>query len=229
MVSAPPMTPNMSATSSVAAASWPWGQGRRRRSRGLPRGFQQALSPRRQIHYRTHARRVVLDPESAVMQPGDGGDERQAEPRAWFAPALLQPHEALQYTLPVPFRNARSVVADNDQYPPAVGLDADDDLSLLAGLAWVPVFDRVLDEVDEGLPEQFAIAPEADARADIRFEDHVVVLGNGAVELGHIFRHGAHIHICESTGGRAGLGSGDHQQRIEGTDQLVALRDGCLE
>ncbi len=130
----------------------------------------------RQIDHGPHARRIVLDAQLALVQPGDGGHQRQAEAGARLGAALFEPDPALDHAVAILGRNAGAIVGDLDQHP-ALRAEPDGDAAGLA-LGRLVIFQRILDQVDQRLPEQFAIAAAAARpRRDLGVEHQPLVLG----------------------------------------------------
>ncbi len=92
-----------------------------------------------------------------------------------------------------------------------------------------PVFQRVVDEVGDGLAQKLAVEQHVEPRLDRGDEADAVLLRRGLVELDDIRHHGSGVALDEGVPPRPGLGARDHQQRVEDGDQPVGLADDLLE
>ncbi|MNE46688.1 hypothetical protein D3C80_1410410 [compost metagenome] len=70
---------------------------------------------------------------------------------------------------------------------------------------------------------------QRDALLNLRTQRKFSLLGNGFVKLGAISRDGRNIHFRHLGSDRACLDTGNHQQRIEGPDQLIGLGNNAFQ
>ena len=114
------------------------------------------------------ARRVVLEPHGAAVHARDGRGERQTEAGTGARARALQPHEAIEARghgrrrrMPGPW-SATSIV---DRLAVARATTATS-LLLVASDAFRlagAVFQRVVDQIGDGLADQFAVADDRQA------------------------------------------------------------------
>ena len=108
------------------------------------------------------------------MQPRHRRDKTQSQAAARLRPARFQPDEAAEHPLTIGSGHARSAVGDDNLGDRTFGYGPHLDLRLRAGA--VPgrlrraIFDRVVDQIGDGLPEQLAVGADDDRRIGLGLE-----------------------------------------------------------
>src|SRR5262249_39214653 len=116
-----------------------------------PRSLRARLRERfqaaqRDVQNRDQSRQIVFECKLAVMQMGDGADQREAEPSTAFRPARVEPSEAPQRFLAALFGDARSMIGDGDREAFPILADGDLDGSTRSAVA-----DRIFDQIADRL------------------------------------------------------------------------------
>ena len=196
-------------------------------------GGGERRSARRQRDGDLQAGRVVFEPHGAAVHAHHRRGERQAEAGTGARARALQPHEAVDRARAVGGGNARPMVGDFDSDRLAVAARDHRDLASarrgrlfrLAGA----VFDRVVDEIGDGLTDQFAIADDRQAARGLDLERDAVFLGERFVELGDARHRLADVERAHAGALGARLGARDQQKRVEDLDQAVRFLDRALQ
>ncbi len=100
-----------------------------------------------------------------------------------------------------------------------------DGLRRRVGLGRRAIFQRVVEKVRDRLPEQLAAAVKRQIVVDVHLEGHTRLLGQGLVEFRHVAHRLRRVEIGQALAGVAGFQPGDHQERVEDADEVVALLD----
>jgi hypothetical protein len=87
------------------------------------------------------------------MEPGDGGDQAEAQSVAWRAAAAFEPVEAFQHVLEFVRWNPRPVVGDGQDRSVIALRGLDGNRGPLAAMR-----DRIVDQVRQRIEQQVAIA-----------------------------------------------------------------------
>ena len=168
--------------------------------------------------------------EAAAVEFHHRLGEAQAEARARLRAALLQPHEALGGALAVGLvGNARTVVGDRrpdlavrprQRRPGRVGLLAPHPAEYLMALSTM---------LDSAWPISSRLPVDDEGAGDVGFERHADLLGHRLVELDHVAHGGGEVDPADRFGGIAGFEPRDHQDGVEGADQLVGFGDRAFQ
>ena len=166
------------------------------------------------------SRRVIAEADRAIVQPRGGAHEAEPEAVAGRAAARFETHETVEDDIAVLGRDARPAIRRLRARRAAIDLgDRQADLSAAA------VFQRVVEEIGDGLRQEMAVAADHHPGRAVEMQDkalflghRLVKLGGGAGELAEVERFGA-----GAPGARLRLG--DAEQRVEGREQPVGLVD----
>ena len=159
------------------------------------------------------------------MQPGDRGDEREAEAGAGAAAARVEADEAAERALAVGLGDAGAAVGDDERRRAGVAPGGDGRSRLPAG-AWR----RALSTRFESASASSWTWP-ADDEAGLGGGDEpeAALLGGGLVELGDVGGDAAEVDGRELVGADAGLDPGDVEERGGGGEHGLGLAQRPLD
>src|SRR5262245_62865803 len=103
---------------------------------------------------------IIFKLKLTAMEPGNRRSQAKSEARAGFGAALLETDEALHYAPAVGVGNARPAIGNAECDALAIIAGSDHDLGGNAVHLAAPagIFDRIVDEIGQGLTNQLAIA-----------------------------------------------------------------------
>ncbi len=150
--------------------------------------------------------------------------EAEAEPEAGTRTGFLEPDESGEDMLALPIGNARPVIGHRQMGKAVPCLHRDEHLCR-AALIRRAVFQGVVDQVRQSLPDEFAIRLDEDTGLGPGLDCEAVVLREGLIEFPDPARRGAKIEGRHDLTGAPGFQAGDGQQRVEDADEPISLID----
>src|SRR5215469_12435582 len=151
------------------------------------------------------------------MQLGDRGYEAESQPHAGRPATGVAPIEALDYLRFLVVADARAVVANDDLDRLVDTLPRSDrDPSV-----FLPVLERVVDQVRHRLGQQQRVASKGELTEELERERSALELCHRLVELGDVACDLACIDRNESRTPRAGVDLGQSEQRVEDGDHAI--------
>src|SRR5215469_16689226 len=155
---------------------------------------------------------IVFKLELTTMEPGHRRSPAEAEARTGLRAALLETNEALHHTAAVGVGNTG----------PAIGNAERDALAIIAGpnhdlgrdavhLAARPgIFDRIVDEIGQGLANQLAITAHRRRCGSIDLERDTLLIRNRLVKLANVAGDFGGVEFSHILARLPGFGARDH-------------------
>ena len=183
---------------------------------------------------RPQPRTIVFELQLAAVQARDRGGEAQPQAGARQRPALLKPHETLDDATAIGVGNAWSVIGDTTSEMRSPSASAPSTISAAAPLTLLasgPAYLIALSTrfasawlTSSRLPRTGAETPALRSSATRPFSS-----AERFVQLADVARDLGRVELDHVVARLPGFGARDHQQRIEGADQLVGFGDGGFE
>ncbi len=120
---------------------------------GCKAAIELGAGAQREQKFELEAGGVVGQLDTGAVEPGDRGDQAEAEPVAGRAAAAFQPVEALEDLLTFVDRDSRPVIGNRNNGSTIVLRDLDNDLTGIAA-----VLDRIVDEIGHGIKQEVPVA-----------------------------------------------------------------------
>ena len=144
------------------------------------------------------------------MLHGNGAHQREAQTVARFRSGLIEPREARQHALAVGGGDSGPGVRDTDADP---SIDMrEPDLDAPRGRR---VLDGVIEQIGQGLREQFPVAEDPRASRAFAAKRNAAFFRRRLIELADVADDLAEIELGELAAIRAGLDSRNAKQRVE--------------
>lgn len=132
----------------------------------------------REIDDHLKPRASIRELKPTAMYLGDRLDQIQPQPVAGTGARRVSPRKTLRQQLPLAGRDAGSIICDAKLRTISQKTEAYPDMRSCRGVS-----DRVFQQVDQRLRDQFLIAEKADARRDAASERFGAVFGNRCIAL----------------------------------------------
>ena len=167
----------------------------------------------------------AFDIDGAVVELGDVFDDAEAEAGAadGAAAGFVDPVEAFEEAGVVLRGDAGAVVLDFDHGVVAllVGFEGD-------GGFGVGVFDRILDEIEDGLLEERRVQHSGEAVFGFDFEGQVPSLGGVFGEGDGVFEEGAHFATADAFGSVGTFDAGEGEEVVDDVDHAFGLHEDAV-